>query len=373
MNKASCIFAALALVGFIVSSASADWAAPAGLLYSVDLGGDLDLSDPGNQGNEWMDCGDIYIESAPTQVKNDDDFSPVYTGWPMVHGFQPPPEDIGTLYDAGGSYSFYFDLDATDQLSVEVIEPYDLVADPKVSEVVLEPTVLVMSFDDDGPAGWAVSGDVPTTAGPTHGSSGAADEVLTDAGIFAVWTPPTLNGVRTETALGLAADPTVEAEDDDVDALDYHERQFHYLSVDHEANAGLDPGDIYVCNLLAVGQNLLLALDDVTHIGISDDTDVDAWEFCSITSAKYNELFGVPAPGDVLVGLFSVDQDDPDTMGVDESGGLNPNQVYLTNLVGSFVGLAVYSEDIDALTVPEPATLCLLGLGSFGLIRRRRG
>ena len=112
-------------------------------------------------------------------------------------------------------------------------------------------------------------------------------------------------------------------------------------------------------------------LDDNINIGVPEDTDIDAWEFCLISMGTYLDLFGtVIGDNYAVVGLFSVDENDPNTA-VDESGGLDPNTVYVSNLIGTRAALATYAADIDALTVPEPATLSLLVLGGLALIRRR--
>lgn len=49
--------------------------------------------------------------------------------------------------------------------------------------------------------------------------------------------------------------------------------------------------------------------------------------------------------------LFSVDDDDPVTTGVDESGGLNPNMIYASFLTGGYFELLTepLDDDIDAL------------------------
>jgi hypothetical protein len=350
--------------------------------FSVDLGGDEDLSDPAANGNEWMDCGDIYVEGAnymnppPTRVKDDDGPVGIYTGHPFALGGAPQPAagNVGNCTTA--AYACNFDLDAEDQLAVEVFQPTMPVAAVPGGGVYIEPTQIDFSYEDDGPLGWAVTGDVPTTALPDHGSAAASDEVMIDVGPFGVWSPPTVTPVRSEFDLGLATAPAPTADDEDVDALDKEEHQYFYWSPDHEANMGLDPGDIFMTDLFWAGANQFLALDDVNNIGLTqglhDTADVDAWEFCAVMPATYTNLFGGGVGGPTLIGLFSVDSDDLDTPGIDESGGLNPNQIYATNLIGQFVPLAVYAEDVDALTVPEPATLALLGLGGLALLRRRK-
>ena len=69
----------------------------------------------------------------------------------------------------------------------------------------VEPTCIAFSYDDDGPAGWAVSGDVPTTAPPDGGTATGSDEVMWDCGPFGEWSSqlPPVTGVRDEAALGL--------------------------------------------------------------------------------------------------------------------------------------------------------------------------
>lgn len=338
--------------------------------FSLDLGGDLDLSDPGGAGA--MDCGDIYVENVPTLVK-DDDGPAKYLGHPFAAGGAPQPTSAQVGNCGVQSYVCFFDLDAEDQIAMEVYQPTSLVIPQTgVGGVHVNPMRIDFSYEDDGVAGWAVGGDVPTAVAPAHGGAVPKDEVMIDAGPFGVWSPATITGVRDEIALGLAANPPGEQYDDDVDALDVEEHRYFYWSPDHEASMGLDPGSIYMTDLNTAGANQSKVLDDVANIGVLEDTDLDAWEFCAVTHDVYLQLFGVDPGATVLIGLFSVDGDDTDTVGVDESGGLNPNQIYATNLIGTSVGLAIYGEDVDALTVPEPATLVLLGIGAVAMVCRRR-
>jgi hypothetical protein len=350
--------------------------------FSVDLGSDLDLSDSVTPGNHQLDCGDIYVENplggAPTLMKDDDAPTLVAAGHPFLLGGapQPQPAQIGT--SPVSMYNNFFDRDAEDQLDLEIFQPPTSLINvtPQLGcGLYIEPQVIKFSYDDDGPPGWAVSGDIPTTAGPDHGTAAAMDEIMIDKGPFGAWStqPPPVTGQRDEVMMGLGPNPLPRQFDDDVDALDEDLCRFSYWSADHEANMGLDPGDIYVTDLFIPGQNRWLALDDVMNIGVPDPTDVDAWEFCVITRATYIQHFTVdPLMPLVLVGLFSVDQDDPDTPGVDESGGLIPSTIYMSNLIGTSVALHNYAEDVDALTVPEPLTLGVLLVGSLALMMRRR-
>ncbi|MFP4435225.1 MAG: PEP-CTERM sorting domain-containing protein, partial [Phycisphaerae bacterium] len=263
------------------------------------------------------------------------------------------------------------------------------------------PTEVYLSFDDDGPNGWAVSGDIPTTAGPDH--------------VYEVWhdrlplmnTPPlpAPNRWADEHNLGLSPKPDGAegntTNDDDVDALDLHPDvepldgipDFVYTdrfwSADHEANLNLDPTDVYLTRNDGT-QNFAMVFDGQVHIGIPDgsqaepekDADLDAFELITIDAEAYKFLFdqepldpsGQLIVDNILVALFSVDEDDGDTASVDESGGLDPKVIYLTNLAGQFRAVSKpYACDIDALaTIPEPATMALLAMGGLGILLRRK-
>ncbi len=150
--------------------------------------------------------------------------------------------------------------------------------------------------------------------------------------------------------------------------------QARYFSPDHEADLGLDPGSIYL-TLRQGGQNVALAFDDVNNFGLLEETDVDAFEFIAIDE-EWAALLGIGLGSNewTTAAIFSVDQDDPDTPFINESGGLNPNIIYLTDLAGNYVPASnPYSDDIDALTViPEPAVLALIGLFGGGMLFVRR-
>jgi len=219
-------------------------------VYSLDIGSDLDMSDPGSPGT--ADAGDIYDETfgLGTTIKNDTSGGP-NVGFPETTAPQPLPTAIGTV--GGGpsavrsAYDENFDLDGEDQLGLIIPE---LPSSPLLLDgldrptqeaigISFEPTTLLLSFEDDGAAGGAASGDVPTTMLPDHGLPGPADEVVSITGPFMTWGPPV--GVRDETTMGLAIDPVVTAQDDDVDALDDRVHPHWYWSADHEANLGNDP------------------------------------------------------------------------------------------------------------------------------------
>ena len=70
-----------------------------------------------------------------------------------------------------------------------------------------------------------------------------------------------------------------EEDDDDVDSLDIVPNEdacpYWYFSADHEAHLGLDPGGIY-----EVFAGMPVQVIDEIHLGIPEETDVDAFEFC---------------------------------------------------------------------------------------------
>jgi hypothetical protein len=382
--------------------------------FSTDLGSDLDLSDPNANGLEFMDCGDIYIENplVPIRVKDDSysqfpgdgdaDGDGQNTGYPYQTALQPASNIVGTFGPNPGpivieeQYESYFDLDADDQIQWSLAENYqgmgnEVVTVPQgLPGVSFEPTSIVLSFEDDGPAGWVVNPDVPTVVAPDN-----AVEIFGDSGMFwagmpgASWSPPSINPVRTETMMGMAPDPPGTLNDDDVDALDTEIHQFWYWSADHEANMGDDPGSIYETDQFATGVNKVQVIDDSAPaaatglwLGVPPDTDVDAWEFVAISEMTYNDIFGMPPigaiPGDwILCGLFSPDADDPDTVQSsdlygNESGGMMDGDVYISNLIGTSVLMANYQDGVDAITVPEPTTVVMLLALMVGFIAYRR-
>ena len=351
-------------------------------LFSTDIGSDLDASDPYTQGS--MDAGAIYTPrgnpGSPLQWKDDDSSTIQWQGYPLASAPQPAPGQIGT--STISQYSDFFDLDAEDQVIDEHL------ANPNNNPTSLNTLEqggiysirrsVKLSYDDDGAAGWAASGDVPVTVPPDH-----TTEIY---GTTLTIPPPgstTANPEESESNLQLGPDPLPTGNDDDVDALDWHPLeenpnlsgsfQARYFSPDHEANMGMDPGDIYL-TLRNSGQNVTLAFDDVNNIGVPDSTDVDAFELVAVDE-EWGAVVGltVPAGQWAVAAIFSVDEDDPDTPSVDESGGLNPNIIYLTDLQGNYAAASgAYGGDIDALAVPEPGVLSLVGIFGIGLLAIRR-
>ncbi len=350
-------------------------------LYSTDIGSDLDISDPNTPGS--MDAGAIYTPrgnpGSPLQWKDDDSPTPQWPGYPFANAPQPTPSEIGQQQGTD-KYGDYFDLDAEDQLLDENVSPGQSTTKEALEHAgiysIYNPVRL--SYDDDGAPGWAKSGDVPVTAPPDDANEIHGTQISSPP-------PPLGPGTSTplfdEDTLQLGPNPGGVGDDDDVDALDWHPLvedpqggfQARYFSPDHEANLGQDPGSIYL-TLRNSGQNVTLAFDDVNNLGIPEDADVDAFEFVAIDDQWNEELNGSLQPGEwTAAAIFSVDEDDPDTP-IDESGGLDPKVIYLTDLAGHYtVATGPYSNDIDALTViPEPGVLALIGLFGGGMLFVRR-
>ena len=335
--------------------------------FSLDIGSDCELSDPQFDGDEFFDPGDVYLQTqlvpGPTNGFKDD---------AMIFGMDPPPDPLtlGSAVPVGsGNMNMsaeLFDLDGHDQLSVDLtelmIEPPIMVGQLPPLTCVYAPNVLYWSFDDDQAPGWP-SGDVPVNAlspmGWIYGMTNPMDEIIaaqvtpTLPAMFV--TPPT--GVADERMVNAMLGPNPDAgnpEDDDVDSLDVvHEDvamcPFWYFTCDHEAVftapgiGPLDPADIYLANPTG-GLGPVLAIDNLV-LGVPNGTDVDAFEFTIWEDAAQGMQY--------LAVLFSVDEDDPMTA-ANESGGLNPNMVYLSTLNGQTMAFLLLEDDVDALALwPE--------------------
>ncbi len=361
------------------------------LEWSLDIGSDVELSDPAMNGNEAVDPGDAYLWHGPglplpggADGIRDDFFA--------FGGVDPLPDapDPGLLTAAPTCSGFpitqifyqYFDMDGHDNLDLDIVQflPADQGLPPVAqfpSNCIWEAKHLIISFDDDRALPYPDC-DIPVTSaspmGFTYGTTAAQDEIIavTVTGPVAPASVVTMFGLSDEKSLDISLAPnpdTSEQEDDDVDSLDVYPEndescQFWYFSPDHEATglspAGgpLDPGGIY----LATAAGPLQVIDEVTHLGIAETTDVDAFEFVWLEAT--NIPGGPGGTGLAFALLYSVDDDDPTTPG-DESGGLIPGQIYASYMNGfSFPFLDdPLRDDVDAITnycqeLPPASTPC---------------
>lgn len=352
------------------------------LTFSVDIGSDKELSDPLADGDEGMDPGDAYSTATAS-------FTPPMVPCgadgilddAVIFGYDPVPSapdctmprtsvvPVGTCLPA--CYPNYFDLDAHDEIDIDLqgliplpgplLTPLLRSALP-ASGCIYPPEYLLVSFDDDQAAGWPVA-DVPVLVPSplgvnSYGTTTGRDEVvglnLSFAAIPFTVTSQYPWASEQDLHSDLAPNPdAVQADDDDVDSINMLIDEpggigcpFWYFSADHEANnfPALDPGSIYL--VTGAGPPVQI-IDDVTHLGLPESTDIDAFEFAWL-----------PHPGagqDALAVLFSVDEDDPLTAAV-ESGGRNPRMIYGSFLNGAHFALfpgsyTVNLDDIDALTI----------------------
>lgn len=361
--------------------------------WSLDIGSDVELSDPFMNGNEVVDPGDAYWWHGPglpipggADGIRDDAFPFAGTDpWPDA----PDPGLVTAAPTCSGFpiqeiFYQYFDMDAHDNTDFDLRQFIDTAGGNQQpiplfpSQCVWEAKNFIVSFDDDGARPYPDC-DIPVTAlspaGMTYGSTAAKDEIVavTVAGPFAPAPLVNFFGLSDEKSLDISLAPNPDGggsgeilEDDDVDSLDVYPQdqepcEFWYFSPDHEATglspAGgpLDPGGIY----LASGVGAVQVIDEFM-LGISEGADIDAFEFAWVEAT---DIPGTPFGGGglALAVLFSVDDDDPTTV-ADESGGMNPRQIYVSWLTGFSIPFLeeALRDDIDALTnycleLPEPA------------------
>lgn len=354
--------------------------------FSVDLASASELSDFGPDANDRFDPGDLYLVGGPALppggadgVRDDAVF---FGADPFPDPIDPAPPATAAPACSGMPPALvvpaFFDLDGTDALEfslVGLIPPAAPLPAPLprfASTGVHEARALLLSFDDDGPGPYHTVFCEPPTASfspgdAIHGSAQVRDEVL-----GAVLVPGPLGaGAATysiaserDVHRSLAPNPPPNSlvlltpNDDDVDALDVNDGScpVWLFSVDHEADMGLflagtDPGAIYE----ATGAGPVKVIDEAIHLGLPEDTDLDAFE-----------LVFLPDPaglgGEVLGLLFSVCDDDPTTLG-DESGGLDPAMLYASGFTGaSFPFLAEpLEDDVDAIAAWPLPLLVLPG------------
>ncbi|MHC5001656.1 MAG: hypothetical protein ACYTJ0_00895 [Planctomycetota bacterium] len=362
------------------------------LVFSQDIGADTELSDPAADGNERFDPGDAYLWKGPpfaAPVDGARDDAIIFAGL----DFPPDDDDLTSFAPACSGLTpadvshAWFDRDGDDSVGAEFL---DLIPNTALhrpiprfaSECIVSARYLVVSFDDDAARHYAAAGpcEIPVTSlspgSVLRGGTVQSDEVC---GLHVFGGAPAVMvasyDMLHERSLHEALLPNPDAAsmlpmDDDVDSLDAFlpgdACTLWLFSADHEATgldaAGgpLDPGDVY-----AIAGGPVRLVDDVVHLGLSDETDVDAFEFVWTPD---------DTGGEVLALLFSVDDDDPMT-GSDESGGLDPAAIYCSYLTGvSFAYLeAPLQDDVDAIAasrhpMADPVPHCPADVDASGTV-----
>ncbi len=349
-------------------------------LFSLDIGSDMELSDPLPAGDEYFDPGDMYADFGwPTPpIGGEDGFlddANIFAGFDRFPDAPDPVNPPATAAPVGQFSSVpdiakeFFDLDGSDNLSFalsgrsygpglpSIQQPYDV--------CLPEPKFLMLSYDDDKATHYisntvlSVPSEESSPLNNTYGRTGQNDEIVGwNVYLSPFGVPATVGheyGLTDEEWLHsfLAPNPDLisEQDDDDVDALDFINPdggcELWYISVDHEAT-GIDPnsGTAMVPGIIyeVTPGGPIPVVDPVFHLGIplGDMVDIDAFEFVWLWDPAQTRN-GVAL-------LFSVDEDDPFTVTLDESGGLDPTVIYYSFLDGNFdVFLNNSNEDIDGI------------------------
>ncbi|MBI5058913.1 hypothetical protein HZB60_03900 [candidate division KSB1 bacterium] len=332
--------------------------------FSVDIGGDAELSDTPSTGNEVFDPADVYQWHTPLLPPGGVDG--MYND-EVLYGFDPPPvapDGPPPLTGAPcgvGPYGplAYLDIDDYDfldfNLSSFAYGPNQGPIGFFLAGCVHDADNFFISFDDDEEPNWANPFSVATSSGSPmqgdlYGQAGRHDEVLgltvaaMPGGAPVVFQYPFQSELELHPSLGPDPDGLMPQVDDDVDGLDIRTGQCNvwYFSVDHEASFGLNPGAVYEKLGGGPGGGFIMAVDPAFHLGLPLGVDLDAMEFCWL----YSNVLG----GAGLALMFSVDVDDPFTP-EDESGFLDPGMIYFSFLDGVSLPYLVTSlgENIDAL------------------------
>jgi hypothetical protein len=374
------------MLGGLVLGAEA-YAQPADYVFefSLDIGSDTEMSDPFRDGNEGFDPGDIYRwQSSPVDPPGRDGFKDDLfilgaDPWP-----NPPDPSYATAVPVGTGgiegYWNYLDVDGHDQLDVDLYElqfippgwPLDAPIPRWESPCIHGADYLMISYDDDMAPGWPAA-DVPVTAPSpsgvsSYGTTSGGNEIVGLNLMTWAGPPPYLllnvYPIASEVTVHQSLRPNpdnAEEQDDDIDSLDivppYGDCPVWYFSADHEGHYGLDPGGIYE----VTSGGPVQIIDEFIHLGLPEDTDIDAFEFAWLEDPQQPGTF-------CFALLFSVDDDDPLTPW-DETGTLPPNVIFGSFLTGwSFQVLQEgLDDDIDALTawyqpveVAQPTGACCL-------------
>ncbi len=348
-------------------------------VFSLDIGSDTELSDTQADGDELFDPGDCYYyDGTILPIGGMDGY---INDQPLVGGRDPYPSAQGLRAPIGNGwlpYASFFDMDGVDILTTDLSMFNGYFPIPEFPDSLIStPDHVFISFDDDTAPNYAdtlgsvpVSSSSPTTSS-IYGTTSNKDEIIEmdfSASTATSFPISLINsgGVSDEASLHpqLAPNPDAgNADDDDVDALD---KKYNippgtgitYFSVDHEAtyldpvsNSPLWPGDIYEYFGSGTGAPYFGLAVYSGQMGLYPETDIDAFEFVWL----WNDQMQFNA----LAILFSIDDDDPLTIGVDESGGMDPKQLYYSFMDGMNFPFSIepFEEDIDAITTSESSYL----------------
>lgn len=345
------------------------------LHFSVDIGGDIELSDPKPDGNELLDPGDLYAQGATTPAPSFNDS--------VIFKTDPAPSvalPAGTCFPGPlqqWQHVLNFDLDGVDQIdfnfSVSHLN-YGLMSAsiPEYqTDCIFSPQYALISYDEDRGVNFssAANCNVPSSFDLMDtvllkGTTSDKDEVIyvslsnqpgsvkytgtafpytDEAGLAPVLSPSPKNS----SDIGV---------NDDVDALDYISNtacNILYFSVDHEAHYihngdTLRPGIIY--QLISYG-TIQPVIHPILHLGLSSDrVDIDAFEFAW--------LYDSAQARNGLALVFSVSANDPFDA-TDYTGGLDPGALYASFLDGTYFEMTplIKPGNIDGLTfICKPQT-----------------
>ncbi len=343
------------------------------LLFSADVGGDTEISDPTADGNEVLDPGDLYAQgvSAATPFFNDS----------LIFNADPAPSvgnPAGTCVPGPNQqwqHVLNFDLDGADRIDYNLftnVANYGL-GKPSIpsynTDCVYSPEYALLSYDEDRginlssaincnvPSSFALM-DTSLLKGTPAGSDEVMSAMLTNilgSANYQGTAAPYLDEVGVAPVLSPAPpDISLINVNDDVDALDFVSDLaacgVQYFSVDHEAhyihnNDTLRPGFIYQ---LISTDSIQAVIHPILHLGLSNEMDIDAFEFAW--------LYDTAAQRNGLALVFSVSVDDPFDV-TSYTGGLDPGILYASFLNGTYFEMApaVKPGNVDALTfVCEP-------------------